>query len=62
MSIILYAKDQAVLQAFSCITFLVTLEITQSCCGGFSQKQGLWAVPAAQVVGGLCGMQGLSTT
>lgn len=67
MSVVLCAKDQAALQAISYPGSLVALyhlcggtgdlEITQSNCGGFSQKQGLLAAPTAQVVEGLSGMQ-----
>lgn len=32
-------------------------EITQSSCGGFSQKQGLLFMPTAQVIESLHGMQ-----
>lgn len=67
MSIVLPAKDQAVLQAISYPGSLVALyhlsgdtgdlEVTQSNCGGFSHKQGLLAAPVAQVVEGLSGVQ-----
>lgn len=60
VSIILHANNQAILQTISYPCSLVApyhlsgdtrdLEITQSSCGGFSQKQGLLSVPTAQVV------------